>query len=105
MMIDGIAFVISFVVLGPFFLLIPGVANVPAFYFGFRLLGHFLSHRGASRGVRAVSWRHSPSAPLTELRRLLGLDPSARELEVHAVAERLQLEHFATFFQRTAVST
>ena len=104
MIIDGIAFVISFVVLGPLFLLIPGVANLPAFYFGFRLLGHYLSYRGASRGLKVVSWRHSSNAALTELRPLLTLEPGAREQAVHAVAERLQLEHFASFFQRAAVS-
>ena len=104
MIIDGIAFVISFVVLGPLFLLIPGIANLPAFYFGFRLLGHYLSYRGASRGFKVVSWHHSPNAPLTELRVLLTLDPGAREQAVHAVAERLHLEHFVRFFQRAAVS-
>jgi hypothetical protein len=104
MIIDGIAFLASVVVLGPFFLLIPGVANVPAFYFGFRLVGHYLSHRGASRGLNTVVWRHSANAPLTELRGLLTLDPDARESRVHAVAATLRLEHLASFFQRAAVS-
>jgi hypothetical protein len=104
MIIDGIAFVISFVVLGPFFLLIPGVANIPAFYFGFRMVGHYLSLRGATRGLNAVAWSHSPNAALAELRGLLTLDPEARESRVHAVAATLQLEHLASFFQRTAVS-
>jgi hypothetical protein len=105
MIIDGILFVVSFVALGPVFLLIPGVANLPAFYFGFRFLGHYLSHRGASRGSKVVSWTHRPNAPLTELRRLLTLEPGDRETAVHAVAERLKLEHFVRFFQRAAVST
>ena len=105
MIIDGIAFLISVIVLGPFFLLIPGVANVPAFYFGFRLVGHYLSRRGATRGLSTVAWRHIPNAPLTELRRLLTVDPDVRESRVHAVAESLQLEHLASFFQRAAVST
>ena len=104
MIIDGILFVVSFVALGPLFLLIPGVANLPAFYFGFRFVGHYLSHRGASRGLKVVTWRHTPNAPLTELRRLLTLEPGDRETAVHAVAERLHLEHFVTFFQRAAVS-
>jgi hypothetical protein len=104
MIIDGIAFLISFVVLGPLFLLIPGVANLPAFYFGFRLVGHYLSHRGATCGLKRVAWTHSANAPLTELRRLLALDPAAREVGVHAVAETLRLEHLASFFERAAVS-
>ena len=105
LIVDGIGFVISFVVLGPVFLLIPGIANLPAFYFGFRVIGHYLSYRGASRGLGLVSWRQSPNGSLSELRGLLTLDPGAREGALHAVAERLQLEHFATFFQRTAEST
>src|SRR5688572_16616046 len=36
MIIDGILFVVTFVLLGPLFLLVPGVANLPALYFGFR---------------------------------------------------------------------
>ena len=105
MIIDGVAFLLSFVLLGPLFLLIPGVANLPAFYFGFRLVGHYLSRLGATRGLRVVAWRHSPSAPLAELRGLLTLDPEAREPRVHAVAEMLRLEHLASFFERSAVST
>lgn len=105
MIIDGIAFVVSVVVLGPLFLLVPGVANLPAAYFGFRVVGHYLSLRGAARGLNIVTWRHEKSAPLTELRRLLTLDPGARESRVHAIAETLRLEHFENFFQRSAVST
>jgi hypothetical protein len=68
-------------------------------------VGHFLSLRGARRGLAGVRWTHAPSAPLTELRRLLGLEPRAREPQVHAVARMLRLEHFASFFERSAVST
>lgn len=105
LIIDGIALVLSVVVLGPFFLLIPGVANLPAAYFGFRVVGHYLSLRGASRGLDTVAWRYQSSAPLTELRRVLALDPDARGSRVDAIAETLRLEHLATFFQRSAVST
>jgi hypothetical protein len=52
-----------------------------------------------------VAWRHSPNAPLRELRGLLTLDPEAREPRVHAVAKTLGLEHLASFFERSAVST
>ena len=39
--IDGLAFLVTFIALGPFFLLIPGVANLPAGYFGFRTVCHW----------------------------------------------------------------
>jgi Mitochondrial K+-H+ exchange-related len=104
MIIDGIAFLVSVIVLGPLFLLVPGVANLPAAYFGFRVVGHYLSLRGAARGLKTVAWRYETSAPLTELRRVLTLEPGARQSRVQAIAETLRLEHFESFFQRTAVS-
>jgi hypothetical protein len=85
-------------------MLVPG-PNLVAYYFAFRVVGHYLSLRGAKKGLSGVVWRHEPSAPLTELRRLLALAPGAREPRVHAVAETLRLEHLVTFFERSAVST
>ena len=46
-----------------------------------------------------------PSAPLTELRRVLRWIRLQREPRLHAVAETLRLEHLVSFFERTAVST
>jgi hypothetical protein len=97
--IDAIGFVISGLLA-----LVPG-PNLLAYFFAFRLVGHFLSLRGARRGLSGITWRYEPSAPLTELRRVLGLDLRAREPRVHAVAETLRLEHLVSFFQRSAVST
>lgn len=97
--IDSIGFILSGLLM-----LVPG-PNLLAYYFAFRLVGHYLSLRGAKRGLSGISWRTERSAPLTELRRVLGLDPSAREPRVHAVAETLRLEHLVSFFQRSAVST
>ena len=82
---------------------VPG-PNVVGYYFAFRVVGHYLSYRGANRGLSEVVWRQESSEPLSELRRLLTLDPSVREPRVHAVAERLRLEHLVAFFERTAVS-
>ncbi len=84
--------------------LIPG-PNLLAYYFAFRLVGHYLSLRGARRGLNGVVWRYESSEPLTELRRVLTLDPTARAGRVHAVAAILRLEHLVSFFQRSAVST
>jgi hypothetical protein len=83
---------------------VPG-PNFVMYYFAFRIVGHYLSLRGAKRGLSGVSWSHQASAPLTELRRVLTLDPGARESRVHAVAESLRLEHLERFFHRSAVST
>lgn len=88
---------------GPLFFFVPG-PNVIGYYFAFRVVGHYLSYRGARQGLEVVDWRNVPSAPLAELRRVLTLDPGARESRVHAVAASLRLEHLVTFFQRTAVS-
>ena len=103
MVIDGILFVLTFVLLGPLFLLIPGIANLPALYFGFRTIGHFLSMGGARQGLRRVTWIGRPCPPLGELRELADLEPHVREARLHDVAVRLRLEHLSTFFDRVAI--
>ena len=95
--IDSVLFVASGLLM-----LVPG-PNLAAYFFAFRLVGHYLSVRGAKRGL-AIPWTYAGSAPLTELRAVLTLDPVAREPRVHAVAETLHLEHLVSFFQRSAVS-
>ena len=85
-------------------ILLPG-PNIIGYYFAFRVVGHFLSYRGARQGLNAVSWTYEPSGPLTELRRLLTIAPGLREPRVHAVQETLRLEHLVSFFERSAVST
>ncbi len=76
--------------------LLPG-PNLPAYYFVFRAVGHFLSMRGAQRGLRGVSWTYVGSAPLTELRASFHLDASARSAQVDATAAALGLERLAPF--------
>ena len=80
---------------------VPG-PNVVAYYFAFRLVGHYLSMRGARQGLSGVTWRNEGSAPLAELRRAIALEPAARDQRVQDVAGRLKLEHLASFFARTA---
>ncbi len=92
---------LGFVGSGVFFF-VPG-PNAVAYYFAFRLVGHYFSMRGARQGLSVVTWRTERSAPLGELRRAIALDPAAREQHVHEVAMRLKLEHLASFFARTAV--
>lgn len=95
---DSLGLLVSFVLVP-----IPG-PNLFLYYFGFRVVGHYLSLRGARQGLKATAWRTEPRAPLTELRQALSLDPASRERRVHDIAIRLQLEHLATFFQRIAVT-
>ena len=61
--------------------------------------------RGARQGLHVVQWRTEGSAPLAELRRAIALEPAAREERVQEVAVRLNLEHLASFFARTAIPT
>jgi hypothetical protein len=95
--IDGVLFCASGIVA-----LVPG-PNALAYYFGFRLVGHYLSHRGARHALNEVRWRCQPSAELTRLRRAVPLDAPERAREVHEVASALHLQNLATFFERTAV--
>ena len=99
MIIDGVLFVAS----GAFFL-VPG-PNLIAYYFGFRLVGHYLSRRGAVHALREVTWNVCPSAELSRLRRVLKLPVHEREREVHEVASALRLPHLAKFFERISVNT
>ena len=99
LVIDSLGFVGSGLLM-----LVPG-PNLLAYFFAFRLVGHYLSLRGAKQGLRGTAWIYERSAPLTELRRMLGLDPIQREPRLHAVAETLRLEHLVSFFERSAVST
>lgn len=83
-------------------MLVPG-PNVLAYYFAFRLVGHFFSLRGARQGLSHVTWAYLPSHPLTELRRIMHIAPEQREQQVQDVAGALRLEHLAKFFQRSAI--
>jgi hypothetical protein len=103
MYIDGVAFVITFIALGPLFLLIPGVANLPAVYFAFRAVGHWLSSRGAAQGLHRVTWTSRPCPPLGELRDIVTMEPRARDARIQDIASRLRLQHLSTFFERMAV--
>jgi hypothetical protein len=80
---------------------LPG-PNAVAYYFAFRLVGHYLSMRGAQRGLSGVVWHPSPSPELTRLREVGALPPSERELEVDRIAHDLGLHRFPKFFARTA---
>ena len=97
--IDALLFIASGVL---FF--VPG-PNLIAYYFGFRLVGHYLSRRGARHGLTEVRWQACASPLLSRLRCVLALEPTERDREVHEVASALQLPHLAKFFERTSVKT
>ena len=95
-LVAGVAFVASGLIAW-----LPG-PNLIAYYFAFRLVGHFLSMRGARNGLRGVRWSIEPSEPLAELGTLSGLPPSVRAERVRAIADSLGLERLPRFFARTA---
>ena len=103
MFIDGFWFLVTFIVGFPIFVIIPGVANLPALYFGFRTIGHFLSMRGAGNALRRVTWSGRPCPPLSELRELAVQDEHARAARLRDVAARLRLEDLPKFFDRVAI--
>jgi hypothetical protein len=83
-------------------ILLPG-PNIIGYYFAFRVVGHWLSIRGASQGLRSVTWTGQPCEPLTKLREAATMNGEARDRHVHAIAEQLRLQHLSTFFERVAV--
>ena len=82
-------------------IILPG-PNVIGYYFLVRTGGHYFSLRGARRGLVTVDWSVQASPALATLRSLVNDPPDAREERVRAVADTLRLEHFASFFQRSA---
>jgi hypothetical protein len=91
---------VAFVLSGVFFF-VPG-PNIIAYYFAFRLVGHYLSLRGSRHGLHGVQWMYEACEPLTELRRVRTLALREREQYVGEVATRLRLAHLPRFFKRTA---
>jgi K+-H+ exchange-related protein len=83
---------------------IPG-PNLPGFYFTFQVVGHFLSMRGARRGLTGARWTFDPSADLTELREAMRLAAPQRQRRFRELAGRLRLEHLATFCEDVAAPT
>ncbi|HUF22677.1 MAG TPA: hypothetical protein VMN81_01015 [Vicinamibacterales bacterium] len=90
-----------FFILSAFVAIVPG-PNLLAYYFLFRLAGHYLSLKGARRGLDRVDWTPRACPELTELRAAAALPAPERAERVRAIAAALGLEHFATFFNRLA---
>jgi hypothetical protein len=86
-------------VLSAALILVPG-PNVVGYYFAFRVVGHYLSWRGARQGLDVVAWKTEPSEPLAELRQAIDLNQPQREIKLGDVASRLRLDHLAAFVER-----
>jgi hypothetical protein len=97
LVVDTIGLIVSGLLM-----IVPG-PNVLAYYFAFRVVGHWLSMRGAAQGLERVRWTGRPCPPLTELREVPHLEPTMREARIHDVATRLRLQHLSTFFERVAL--
>ena len=82
-------------------ILVPG-PNFLGYYFLVRTVGHYLSLRGARQGLNGVTWSIKPSADLAALRTMVDEPPDDRDDRVRAIGDRLGLERFARFFQRSA---
>ena len=83
---------------------VPG-PNLLAYYFGFRLLSHYLAWLGARRALGRVAWRGRASDTLAGLRQALALDLVERELRTRAAADRLGLPRLTAFLSRVAPPT
>lgn len=95
-----VIYLVLFVLSGILFF-IPG-PNIVAYYLGFQGFGHLQSWRGARHAATDVAWTLQPSADLAELATLATEAHATRAARVHAVAQRLQLEHLPAFFERAA---
>src|SRR6185369_16789062 len=80
-------------------ILLPG-PNLIGYYFAFRVVGHYLSWRGARNGLDAVTWTCAPSEPLADLRAAIAMSPTQRTHRLQEVASRLRLDDLPTFVER-----
>jgi len=84
--------------------LVPG-PNVLGYLFTFTVVGHFLSWRGAVRGLHQIAWTIAPNPALTELRRAFSLDAATRHQLILDVSHRLHLPKMARFVERVTAPT
>lgn len=99
MAVDGVGGVLS-ILLMP----IPG-PNVLGYYFAFRIVGHFLSVRGARHGLTAVQWDLAPNPALDQLTGIEDLPAHERERRAKVLADQLRLRRFPRFYRRMALGS
>jgi hypothetical protein len=81
------------------FFFIPG-PNLIAYFFAFRLVGHWLSMRGAAHGRDTTSWTGRPSTALARLRAAVSGAAPHQDETIAAVARELDLHRLETFLDR-----
>jgi hypothetical protein len=84
------------------FFFVPG-PNLIGYYFAFRVVGHWLSMRGAVAGRDRVQWSGQPSSALTRLRAAVALPAHDRDAAVESIARELDLQRLAVFVDRMLV--
>lgn len=92
--IDAVGLVLSGIVA-----IVPG-PNLLAYFFVFRVVGHWLSITGARQGLRRTAWSGLASPLLDDLRTARGLAAEARAARVQAVADALHAPRLPRFFER-----
>lgn len=95
MIVHGVIMIATAIV----FTLIPG-PNLIAWYFTFRAIGHFLSWRGARRGLKIVEWSSESCKELSLVRPALRLHGPDRRTRLREIGEALDLKHLAGFVER-----
>ena len=84
--------------------LVPG-PNILGYLFTFTVVGHFLSWRGAVKGLHQIAWTIEPNQALTELRKAFALDAASRHRAIQDASHRLHLPKMALFVERMATPT
>jgi hypothetical protein len=91
----------TLLVLSAVLAIVPG-PNLVAYYFAFRVVGHWLSMRGASQGLSRITWTGDANVRLVDLRQAILHEASRRRAEVEAVGTDLGLPSLAAFVERVA---
>ncbi len=79
--------------------LVPG-PNVLAYFFAFRVVGHWLSMRGARQGLDRARWVGRACPILTRLRGATELPAAARTTRIQEAASQLGVERLPRFVER-----
>ena len=94
LIVDTLLFVGS----GVFFF-VPG-PNIIAYFFAFRVVGHWLSMRGAAHGRDKAAWTGRPSPQMTALRAAVARPAHERARAIEPIARELDLHRLTVFVDR-----
>lgn len=94
LIVDTLLFVGS----GVFFF-VPG-PNIIAYFFAFRVVGHWLSMRGAAHGRDTTAWTGRPLPQMTALRAAVARPAHERARAIEPIARELDLHRLTVFVDR-----